>query len=142
VALPKNISEYVLIAFACLLIGYGTGAVISARKNSLTLGETVAVKWSDGIHDTPAFCAHVYLDPYMTNNFRGHAARVIIFSGRDKYNQKFTSPHHLGLAKNQSEAIQKWGNLRWELDGLHVGEGNKSSFIPLSKIQSGWKQTQ
>ena len=140
-ALPKNLPEYVLIAFACLLIGYGTGTVITARKNSLTLGETVSVKWSDGIHDTPAYCAHVYLDPYMTNNFRGHAARLIVFLGRDKPNQKFTTPHHLGLAKNQSEATKKWGNLRWERDGLHIGEGNTSAFISINKIEAGWQRT-
>ena len=36
VALPEKLPEYVLIAFACLLIGYGTGAVLTARKNTLT----------------------------------------------------------------------------------------------------------
>ena len=135
---PKNLPEFVLIAFTCLLIGYGTGAVISARKNSLTLGETVAVKWSDGIHSNPAYGAHVYLDPYMTNNFRGHAVRLRVFIGRKEYEQKFTAPHHLGLAKTQDEAVRQWGNLRWAQEGLYVGANNQTTFISVDKITPQW----
>ena len=137
-AFPKNLPEFVLIAFTCLLIGYGTGAVISARKNSLTLGETVAVKWSDGIHSNPAYGAHVYLDPYMTNNFRGHAVRLRVFIGRKEYEQKFTAPHHLGLAKTQDEAVRQWGNLRWAQEGLYVGANNQTTFISVEKIKPQW----
>ena len=137
-ALAKNLPEFVLIAFTCLLIGYGTGAVISARKNSLTLGETVAVKWSDGIHSNPAYGAHVYLDPYMTNNFRGHAVRLRVFIGRKEYEQKFTAPHHLGLAKTQDEAVRQWGNLRWAQEGLYVGANNQTTFISVDKIKPQW----
>ena len=135
---PKNLPEFVLIAFTCLLIGYGTGAVISARKTSLTLGETVAVKWSDGIHSNPAYGAHVYLDPYMTNNFRGHAVRLRVFIGRKEYEQKFTAPHHLGLAKTQDEAVRQWGNLRWAQEGLYVGANNQTTFISVDKIKPQW----
>ena len=127
-----------LIAFTCLLIGYGTGAVVSARKNSLTLGETVAVKWSDGVHNNPVYGAHVYLDPYMTNNFRGHAVRLRVFIGRQEYGQKFTAPHHLGLAKTQDEAVRQWGSLRWSLEGLYVGANNQTTFISVDKITPQW----
>ncbi len=137
-ALPLKFPEYVLIAFACLLIGYGTGAVVSARRNSLTLDETVAVKWSDGVHDGPAYGAHVYLDPYMTNDFRGLAVRVRVFIGREKHEQKFSTPHHLGLTRTQAEAVRQWGNIRWANDGLHLGEGNHSVLIPIHKIKPQW----
>ena len=136
--MPKKFPEYVLIAFACLLIGYGTGAVVSAKRNSLTLSETVSVKWSDGVLDGPAYGAHVYLDPYMTNDFRGLAVRVRVFIGRDQHEQKFSAPHHLGLARTQGEAVRQWGNIRWANDGLHLGEGNRSVFIPVHKIKPQW----
>ena len=137
-ARPKNLPEYVLVAFTCLLIGYGTGAVISTRKNSLTLGETVAVRWSDGIHNDPAYGAHVYLDPYMTNNFRGHAVRLRIFIGREEHEQKFTAPRHLGLAKTQDEAVRQWGGLQWTREGLYIGANNQTTFIPLDQITPQW----
>ena len=134
-ALPEKLPEYVLIAFACLLIGYGTGAVLTARKNTLTLCDTVAVKWSDGIHETPAYCAHVYLVPYMSNDFRGLAARLQVYIGRDPGKQQFTAEHHLGLVKDQSEGARSWGKLRWEKDGLHLGEGNDTMFFPLTNLR-------
>lgn len=133
--MPKKLPEYVLIAFACLLIGYGTGAVITASKNSLTLGDTMAVKWSDGVHDSPAYGAHVYLVPYMSNDFRGLAVRLQVYIGHDKRQQQFTAEHHLGLVKNQDEGARHWSKVRWEKDGLHVGEGNETLFFPIENLK-------
>ncbi|MBR89918.1 MAG: hypothetical protein CMO66_01410 [Verrucomicrobiales bacterium] len=135
-ALPKHFAEYFLIGFVCLLIGYGTGAVISTRKNSMTLGDTVAVKWSDGIRDNPSYGAHIFLTPYMTNKFRGHAVWLQVYIGRKNEGQRFTLPHRLGLAKTPDLAARQWSRIEWLKNGLHVGEGNHSTFIPIEEFRS------
>ena len=63
--LPKKLPEFVLVALVCLMIGYGTGTVLTERKKMVTLEHSVTLLWSDGEFDEPALGAHVFLEPHM-----------------------------------------------------------------------------
>ena len=133
--LPQKLPEFILVAGVCLLIGYGTGAVLGIRKHAMKLGDTIAVAWSDGALAGPIYGAHVYLDPYMDGETRGHAVRVRVFIGRDKRTQQFTARHELGVVKTPAEAIAKWGRAHWAADGLRVGTApGKEFFLPKEKL--------
>ena len=58
--LPKKLPEFVLVALVCLMIGYGTGTVLTERKKMVTLEHSVTLLWSDGEFDEPALGAHVF----------------------------------------------------------------------------------
>lgn len=55
--LPKKMPEFVLVALVCLVIGYGTGAVLTERKKMVTLENSITLKWSDGVFADPSFGA-------------------------------------------------------------------------------------
>ena len=44
-------------------------------------------------------------------------------------------PRTLGTAASPQEAVQRWGQLRWDSQGLHVGTGPQAITIPAAEIQ-------
>ena len=65
--LPKKLPEFVLVALVCLMIGYGTGTVLTERKKMVT-EHSVTLLWSDGEFDEPALGAHVFWSRTWTAN--------------------------------------------------------------------------
>ena len=135
----KRWPELVLVAIVGLMIGYGTGSVITERKKMVTLEHSVALKWSDGVFDDPPLGAHVYLEPYMDGNMKGKSVRLRIYMGREK--PDFLLPGSNGeidVVKTAAEASAKWGRIRWTPEGLHLGgDDNRSAkFFPRETIQS------
>ena len=131
---PKKIPEFILVALVCLTIGYGTGAVLTERKKMVTLESSVALKWSDGVFDSPPLGAHVYLEPHM----HGKSVRLRVYFGRER--PQFFMPGHNGeidVVRDAQQASSKWSSIRWRSDGLHVGvDGNRTRyFVPHKKIK-------
>ncbi len=123
------------MAGVCLMIGYGTGAVLGIRKHSLGLGDTLAVAWSDGVGDATIYGAHVYVEPHMDGKTRGLAVRLRVFIGRDKRTQRFTARHELGVVGTHAEALSKWGRAAWSADGLRVGAvPGAEFFLPKERL--------
>lgn len=130
-ALPRNWPEILLVAVVCLFIGYGTGAVLTDRKQMVTLERTLVSQWSDavGLAASPPRCAHVYLEPHMN----GVSVRLRVYLGRDQ--PKFYNHGEFDVQKNVASAARKWGQLNWTTKGLHVGtEANATLFIPHTKM--------
>ena len=104
-ALQKKWPEFLLVALACLTIGYGTGSVLTERKNMVTLEHSVTLKWSDGVFDDPPLGAHVYLEPHMN----GKSVRLRVYHGRIK--PDFFQPGlngEIDVVKTAKEAAAKW----------------------------------
>ena len=132
-AKPKKLSDVILAGFVCLMIGYGTGAVLTERKKIVTLEHSLILKWSDGVFDDPPLGAHVFLEPHMN----GKSVRLRVYIGRDQ--PQFYMPGRigeLGVTDTAEEAAAKWGELRWDTDGLHIGVNGKRTrrFIPRAQI--------
>ncbi len=132
-AKPKKLSDVLLTGFVCLMIGYGTGAVLTERKKMVTLEHSLSLKWSDGVFDDPPLGAHVFLEPHMD----GKSVRLRVYIGRDQ--PQFFMPGRIGeldVVPNAEAAAAKWSHVRWDADGLHLGvDGNRSRrFIPRSQI--------
>ena len=130
----KKIPEFILVALVCLTIGYGTGAVLTERKKMVTLESSVALKWSDGVFDSPPLGAHIYLEPHMD----GKSVRLRVYFGRER--PQFFMPGRNGeidVVRDAQQASSKWSSIRWRSDGLHVGaDGNRTRyFVPYKKIK-------
>ena len=130
----KKLPEFILVALVCLTIGYGTGAVLTERKKMVTLESSVALKWSDGVFDSPPLGAHIYLEPHMD----GKSVRLRVYFGRER--PQFFMPGHNGeidVVRDAQQASSKWSNILWRSDGLHVGvDGNRTRyFVPRKKIK-------
>ena len=130
----KKLPEFILVALVCLTIGYGTGAVLTERKKMVTLESSVALKWSDGVFDSPPLGAHIYLEPHMD----GKSVRLRVYFGRER--PQFFMPGHNGeidVVRDAQQASSKWSSIRWRSDGLHVGvDGNRTRyFVPHKKIK-------
>ena len=89
-ALPKKLPEFALVALASTMIGYGTGVVLTERKNMVTLEHSITLKWSDGVFDDPPLGAHVFLEPHMN----GKSVRLRVYIGRTQ--PQFFMPGHIG----------------------------------------------
>ena len=130
----KKLPEFILVALVCLTIGYGTGAVLTERKKMVTLESSVALKWSDGVFDSPPLGAHIYLEPHMD----GKSVRLRVYFGRER--PQFFMPGHNGeidVVRDAQQASSKWSSIRWRSDGLHVGvDTNRTRyFVPHKKIK-------
>ena len=130
----KKIPEFILVALVCLTIGYGTGAVLTERKKMVTLESSVALKWSDGVFDSPPLGAHIYLEPHMD----GKSVRLRVYFGRER--PQIFMPGRNGeidVVRDAQQASSKWSNILWRSDGLHVGvDGNRTRyFVPHKKIK-------
>ena len=133
-ALPKKLPEFILVALVCLMIGYGTGSVLTERKQMVTLEHSVTLRWSDGVFDEPALGAHVFLEPHMD----GKSVRLRVYIGRSQ--PKFFMPGRIGeidVARTPEDAAAKWSQIEWREDGLHVGvDGNRTRlFVPRKDIK-------
>jgi len=132
-AKPKKLSDVILTGFVCLMIGYGTGTVLTERKKMVTLEHSLMLKWSDGVFDDPPLGAHVFLEPHMN----GKSVRLRVYIGRDQPQfYMFGRIGELDVTDTAEEAAAKWGKLRWETNGLHIGvNGNRTRrFIPRAQI--------
>ena len=100
----------------------------------VTLEHSVALKWSDGVFDDPPLGAHVYLEPHMD----GKSVRLRVYLGRTR--PDFFLPGlngEIDVVKTAEEAAAKWSTIRWNPDGLHLGDGNRTrKFFPRAKIKS------
>ena len=126
-ALPKQLPEFALVALTSTMIGYGTGVVLTERKNLVTLEHSITLKWSDGVFDDPPLGAHVFLEPHMN----GKSVRLRVYIGRTQ--PQFFMPGHIGeidVVDSAEDAAKKWAQIQWRRDGLHLGvDGNRTRLI-------------
>jgi hypothetical protein len=133
-AAPKKLAEFILVALVSLMIGYGTGTVLTERSHMITPETTIALEWSDGIIDDPPMGAHIYLEPHMD----GKSVRLIVHIGRGE--PAFFQESHNGeidVVADAKTAAEKWSVAQWTAEGLHLGQdGNKTRhFIPRASIK-------
>jgi hypothetical protein len=115
-----------------------TGRVPGAKSPVAGTGaadeSSVALKWSDGVFDSPPLGAHIYLEPHMD----GKSVRLRVYFGRER--TQFFMPGRNGeidVVRDAQQASSKWSNILWRSDGLHVGvDGNRTRyFVPHKQIK-------
>jgi len=125
--LPKKIAEFTLVALTSTMIGYGTGVVLTERKNLVTLEHSITLKWSDGVFDDPPLGAHVFLEPHMN----GKSVRLRVYIGRIQ--PQFFMLGDIGeidVVDSAEAAAEKWAQIQWRRDGLYLGvDGNRTRLI-------------
>lgn len=117
-------------ALAGLVVGMCLGAafgwVSSSMRNQSRIDRTVAIGW-DG--ERSFYGAHVYLEPLAA----GYSVRGRVYIGRgDGVTDYFHELGELGTASTDAEAVQRWGDVRFAADGLHIGD----FFMPKAKLQT------
>ena len=113
--LPKKLPEFVLVALVCLMIGYGTGTVLTERKKMVTLEHSVTLLWSDGEFDEPLWVLMSFWNRTWTANpcdcaCTSAAANPSFMPGRIG---------EIDVVRTPEEAAAKWSKIEWRPDGLH-----------------------
>lgn len=95
----------------------------------------VAVSWGDGKYGEAMYGAYVYL-----GNATDDAVEVkaTIHIGRDTF---FASQEYdlgvIGSAKDEVEAVKRWGRVTWKDDGVEFGgEAGRSYWLPRAAFES------
>lgn len=92
------------------------------------------MSWGDGRYGPAFYGAHVYLDPLEAGGFAVHAR---VFIGRNT--SLFAYVHdmgELGRVASAEEAVARWGELRWQADGLRIGPESSATFLPRSDLEN------
>lgn len=84
------------------------------------------MSWGDGKYGKAFYGAQVYVEP-VGSRFTVRA-QVHIGHGNSLYKDCGV----LGTEDSLSEAVQKWGKIDWQPDGLHVG----SYFLPRFQLET------
>jgi hypothetical protein len=65
----------------------------------------------------------------------GHSVRARIWIGSGNNAQYDVG--EIGVVATHEEAVERWGHLDWQSDGLHIGQGrDKDLVVPRSQIES------
>lgn len=95
-------------------------------------GRLVAVSWGDGPGVPALYGAYVWLDgeaPQLRAMLTIYIDRPGLWASYEH------SPRVLGPVNSPEQAVQQWGVLRWEPDGLHVGSGPQAVLVPAAELQ-------
>lgn len=125
----KRFFPFFVVTVVAILVGFVVGWIFAGRVNETRLERVVAMSWGGGKYGTAFYGAHVYLEPQAG----GYSvrARVLIGRGRDY----FHDCGELGRVRTDSEAVAKWGTIEWREDGLRIGSGPDTYFLPRAKLE-------
>ena len=84
------------------------------------------MSWGGGKYGKAFYGAQVYVEP-AESRFKVRA-RILIGHG----NNMFQDCGVLGEEESFEKAVEKWGQIEWRADGLHIG----SYFAPQSQIEA------
>lgn len=117
-----------------LLVALAASLLLNLLLYPMALRQTrlVAVSWGDGPGAPALYGAYVWVDgqaPQMQ-------ARLTIYIDRPSLWISYAhETRTLGAVASPEEAVQRWGLLRWDAQGLHVGAGPQAITVPASEIQ-------
>ena len=124
-----SIPELLLIVLCLLFVCFIAGWIILSKNNSNHINNSVAIKWFDGKNGAAFYGVEVYLVPMRD----GFSVRAKVHINRNDY---YHDCGQLGLVKQPQEAVKTWGDINWQPEGLYIGEGDNTYFLPRQKIES------
>lgn len=117
-----------IISVFILSIGYILGWITANQRNEYRLEQTITMKWGG---DGAFYGVHVYLESIND----GYSVRGRVYIGRG--NDYFHDLGELGQVKTDVEAVDKWGQIRFDDDGVHIGNNGPNDFyFPKEKLLS------
>ena len=122
----KTLVSSVLAALFAGAVGVAAGYAVSSRRDETRMDRVVAFAWGDGKYGKAFYGAQVYLEPAPA----GVSVRARVFLGRG--NSYFHDCGEIGRAKDDAEAVAKWGRIDFRSDGLHVGD----YYLPRERLEA------
>jgi hypothetical protein len=126
----KRVLQTSAVAGLALLAGFVVSWVWASSNNATRINHIVAMSWGDGKYGPGFYGAHVYLEPAAN----GYSVCARVYIGRG--NNYFHDCGELGKVQSDSEAVARWGNIRWHEDGLHIGSETNEYFLARAKLES------
>jgi hypothetical protein len=118
-----------IIAVLTGIVGFVAGWGAVAAKASKRAGRVVAVSWGDAPHAKAFYGAFVYL----RQKPQGYSVRARIYLGRDGAN--FHDCGELGITATPAEAVERWGQIEWQTNGVRIGAGTNRFFLARTDLE-------
>lgn len=118
-----------IIALLAGLVGFVAGWGSVAAKSSRRAGRVVAVSWGDAPHAKAYYGAFVYL----RQRPEGYSVRGRVYLGRDGLS--FYDCGELGTVTSPAEAVERWGTIDWQADGVRLGSGTNRFFVSKPELE-------
>lgn len=130
----QTVWRFLVFPFGCIAlmaIGAFVGWFLSGVFNERAHDRTIAMSWGDGKYGKNFYGAHVYLVP--EGDEYSVRARVLIGPGNNYYDDF----QEIGRAKSVQEAIDRFGKIQWDEQGLKIGDPEKGGFYrPRVRLES------
>jgi hypothetical protein len=115
------------------LVGFLMGWLMGGHESDADIQRVVAISWGDGRYGEAFYGAHVYLEPRDD----GYAVQARVYVGRST--GWLTYSHdigELGRVASAQEAVARWGEVQWSAEGLRLGKGEGSYFLPRAEFEN------
>jgi hypothetical protein len=119
----------IIIALLAGLVGFVAGWGAIAAQSARRAGRVVAVSWGDAPHARAYYGAFVYL----RQKPEGYSVRGRVYLGRD--GATFHDCGELGTATTPAEAVERWGTIDWQTDGVRIGAGTNRFFVSKADLE-------
>ena len=119
----------IIIALLAGLVGFVAGWGAIAAQSSKRAGRVVTVSWGDAPHARAHYGAFVYL----RQRPEGYSVRARVYLGRD--GMAFHDCGELGTVATPAEAVDRWGNVEWQSDGVQIGSGTNRVFVSRAELE-------
>ena len=74
---------------------------------------------------------------YLRQRQEGYAVRARVYLGRDGV--AFHDCGELGTVATPAEAVDRWGNVEWQPDGVQIGSGTNRIFVSRAELEKAQK---
>src|SRR5262245_31667681 len=118
----------ILVAGSAIALGFAAGLYTAVIGDSRRLERAVGLRWDDTQGNVARAQAHVYLEPKS----REKEVMFAFYFARDR--RWIYGPRTLGWAQTKEEAVAKWGQIEWRVEGLYVGAGTNRFFLSRDQL--------
>jgi hypothetical protein len=119
------------VSFVSISLGIVLGWLLSGIFGERAVDRTIAMSWGDGKYGKDFYGAQVYLVP-VGSEFSVRA-RVFIGPGNGYYHDF----EEIGRVTTVSEAVDRFGKIRWEEKGLSIGDPVAGGlFFPRARLEA------
>lgn len=118
-----------IIALLTGIVGFVAGWGAVASQSSKRAGRVIAVSWGDAPHAKAFYGAFVYLRQKPD----GYSVRARVYLGREGVRVRDCG--ELGKAATPAQAVERWGKIDWQADGLRIGHGTNRFFLAKAELE-------
>jgi hypothetical protein len=114
----------VLVAALTFALGFVACVCLTVIANSQRLEYAVAIRCDEMQSNAAQGQAHVYLKP--GGDSKEVEVQLAVHFGRG---WRIYGPRTLGWVRTKEEAVARWGQIEWRVDGLYVGTGTNQFLL-------------